>query len=333
MKVFVTGATGYVGYNLALTLAQQGNRVHILVRNPQSAFIPEHSNINVFTGDITKKETIGFAMQGCEQVFHTAALVKLYATRPADFYDINVEGTRNVLEAALQTGVKKFIFTSTCGVFGPSLNEPMRETDPRIKGFDNDYDLSKFLAEKLVMEYAKKGLFTVVVSASKVFGPGIETHPISINGTIKRFMEGKPSFCPSPSHFISNYVFIDDLVKGHILAMEKGTSGEKYILGGENLSYATFYQTIRNAGASGSLIPIPKNIASLYGYWHVIHSKMMGKEPFFNAKSVNNIYCNKSFSCSKAINELGYTITPFALALQSTIQFLNPFLCLTPAIH
>ncbi len=333
MKILVTGATGYVGHNLALTLARQGKIVHILVRNPQSAFIPDHSNINVFTGDITKNETIRLAMQGCEQVFHTAALVKLYARNSSDFYDINVEGTRNVLEAALQTGVKKFVFTSTCGVFGPSLHVPISETDPRITSFDNDYDLTKYSAEKLVSEYAKKNLHTVIVNASKVFGPGIETHPISINSTLKRFMEGKPVFCPSPSHYISNFVFIDDLVRGHILAIEKGTSGEKYILGGENLSYAAFFETIRNAGASGSLIPIPKQIARLYGYWHVIYSKMMDKEPFFNEKGANSIYCNKSFSCLKAIEQLGYTITPFPLALQSTIHFLNPPVCLTPAIH
>ena len=334
MNVLVTGATGYVGHSLALTLAQQGNHVHILVRNLQSAFIPQHPYIHVFAGDITKKETIGIAMQGCEKVFHTAALVQHYASNPSAFYDINVEGTRNVLEAALQSGVQKFVFTSSCGVIGPSLHEPMNETDPRITGFDSDYDISKFLAEKLVVEYSKKGLFAVIVSASKVYGPGIETHPISVNSTIKRFIEGKISFCPDNLRFISNYVFIDDLINGHILAMAKGTSGEKYILGGENLSYAEFFQTIRTiSGSKGILLPIPKNIARLYGCWHVIQSKLLGKEPVFSAKSVKHIYCNKSFSSAKAIEELGYSITPFVKALQSTIQFLNPYLCITPVIQ
>jgi len=234
----------------------------------------------------------------------------------------------------LQSGVQKFVFTSSCGVIGPSLHEPMNETDPRITGFDSDYDISKFLAEKLVVEYSKKGLFTVIVSASKVYGPGIETHPISVNSTIKRFIEGKLSFCPGNPHFISNYVFINDLVRGHILAMEKGTSGEKYILGGENLSYAEFFQTIRTiSGSRGILLTIPKNIARLYGCWYVIHSKLLGKEPVFSAKSVKHIYCNKSFSSAKAIEELGYSITPFVKALQSTIQFLNPYLCVTPVIQ
>jgi nucleoside-diphosphate-sugar epimerase len=327
MKILVTGATGYVGHNLALTLAGQGNDVHILVRSLQSAFIPQHPNIHVFAGDITKKETIIIAMQGCEKVFHTAALVQYYASDPSIFYDINVEGTRNVLDTALQLGVQKFVFTSTCGVIGPSLHEPMTETDPRIIGFDSDYDISKFLAEKLVVEYSKKGMFAVIVSASKVFGPGIETHPISVNSTIKRVIEGKLSFCPGNPHFISNYVFIDDLVRGHMLAMEKGTSGEKYILGGENLSYAEFFQIIRDfSGVGGILFPVPENMAKLYGFWHVLQSKLLGKEAAFSAKSVKHIYCNKSFSSLKAIKELGYSITPFAMALRSTIQFLTPYL-------
>ena len=196
MKILVTGATGYVGHSLAYTLAEHGNRVHILVRNPNSALIPQHPNIKVFTGDITKKETIIPAIQNCEIVFHTAALVQYCASKPSDFYDINVEGTRNMLDAALQTGAKKFVFTSTAGVIGPSLNKQMSEADPRITGFTNDYELSKFLAEKLVMEYAALGLHTVIATATKVFGPGIETHTLSVNSTIRRFITGKVSFCP-----------------------------------------------------------------------------------------------------------------------------------------
>ncbi len=334
MKVLVTGATGYVGHNLALTLAKQGNEVNILVRNPGSVFIPKHRHIRVFTGDITDKVSILPAMKGCERVFHTAALVRLYANKPSSFYDINVEGTRHVLEVALDTGVKKFIFTSTCGVIGPSLNKPMSEADPRIAGFSNDYDLSKFLAEKLVIDFANTGLFTVIASATKVFGPGIETHPFSVNEVIRRFLQGKITFCPRPDDFISNYVFIDDLVAGHIQAIEKGKSGEKYILGGENLSYADFFQTLRNvSGIKGTLVPISKKLARVYVGWHFVQAKLQRKEPFFNAKGLNHIFCNKSFDCSKAMQDLGYTITPFARALQPTIHFLNPYLCVTPALH
>ncbi len=334
MKVFITGATGYVGHSLALAVAQQGNIVNILVRDPNSGFIPVHPGIRVFPGDITNKNSVTRAMQGCQQVFHTAALVRHVAGKRSSFYDINVEGTRNVLEAALQTGVQKFVFTSTCGVIGPSIAQPMTEVDPRVTAFDSDYDLSKFLAEKTVIEYCTKGLHAVIVSPSKVFGPGNDNHPISVNSVIRRFISGKPTFCPNPTSYVSNYVFIDDLVWGHVLAMENGRNGEKYILGGENLSYEEFFRIIRDASGNGALLlPAPKFVARLYGHWHVLQSKLMGKEPVFNAEGVKHIYCNKSFSSEKAINELGYNITPFAKAVQATIHFSKPGLCVLPAIQ
>ncbi len=334
MKVFLTGATGYVGHNLSLTLANKGYLVHILVRNLQSKNIPLHPGIKAFQGDITQEQSIRLAMQGCEQVYHTAALVQHYAAQSSIFYEINVAGTRKVMEAALQLGVRKVVFTSTCGVIGPSLNEPMSEADPRLTGFSSDYDFSKFLAEKLVKSYSQNGLHAVIVSPSKVYGPGIETHPISVNRMIKRFVQGKPTFCPANTNYTSNYVFIDDLVRGHMLAMERGESGEKYIVGGDNLTYTEFFNTIRTvSGTGGILVPIPENIARLFGYWNVVKSKIIRSQPVFCAGSVRHIYCNKSFSSQKAITQLGYSITPFPVALKPTIEFLNPFLCTIPAIQ
>ena len=324
MKVLVTGATGYVGHNLSLALAQDGNEVNILVRNPKSANIPRHPRIHIFTGDVTKKETIGVGMQGCEKVFHAAALVQFCARKPSAFYDINVDGTRNMLDAALEYGVKKFVFTSTGGVIGPSLNKPMTESDPRITGFNNDYDLSKFLAEKLVIDYATTGLHSIVATATKVYGPGIETHPLSLNGVIRRFIEGKIGFCPSPADFIANYVFVDDLVRGHIQASEKGRRGEKYILGGENLTYHNFFKILRNiSGKKSRIVPVSKKVISMYGACHFMKARLFHREPFFNSKAVSQIFCHKSFSSSKAMEELGYTITPFSAALQQTIHSLK----------
>ncbi|WP_276504823.1 NAD-dependent epimerase/dehydratase family protein [Terrimonas pollutisoli] len=321
MKTLVTGATGYVGHNLALSLAQNGNMVNILVRNTNSPLIPQHPLIRIFAGDITKKETILPAIENCDTVFHTAALVRFCSRRPTDFYDINVEGTRHMLDAALKAGVKKFVFTSTGGVIGPSLHKEMSENYPRVAGFTNDYDLSKFLAEKLVKEYADLGLHTVIVTSTKVFGPGIDKHQLSVNSVIRRFISGKISFCPRPDDFVSNYVFIDDLVKGHLLAAVRGIKGEKYIIGGENLSYKEFFEKLRQvSGMRGIIIPMPKSIAALYGGLHFIQRRLIGKDPFFNSKAVSQIYCNKSFTSAKAIDELGYSIAPFTAALQRTIH-------------
>lgn len=324
MKILVTGATGYIGHNLALTLAERGNQVNILVRNPASANVPQHHNISVFTGDITNKHSINKAIRDCDQVYHTAALVKLFSKDQSLFKKINVDGTKNILDESLENGVKKFVFTSSCGVIGPSLGKPMNENDPRVVSFDNDYEFSKFLAEKLVMEYREKGLYTVIVSLSKVYGPGIETHPISVNTEIKKFVHGKPALIPKPGNLATNYCFIDDVVEGHILAMKNGTSGEKYILGGENISYIDLFQKIRSlSGTKARIIQVPKFIVKLWAFMQWVQFELTNKEPFVTNKGIKQIFCNKIFSSEKAIRELGYHLTALEEGLQQTIQFLK----------
>lgn len=324
MKILITGATGYVGHQLALRLANLGNCVHIIVRDILSPNIPRHDNIIVFKGDITDRSSIRVAMNGCAEVYHTAAIVKIFAKNPSEFYKVNVDGTNNLLAEALQSGVKKFVFTSSCGVLGKSVLEPRCENDPRISSFDNDYEFTKFLAENLVKEYVHKGLFTVIVSLSKVYGPGIETHPISVNRVINNFIKGKLTFIPKPGNLATNYCFIDDVVEGHILAMAKGIGGEKYILGGENISYLNLFQTIRSlSGTKAKLIQAPKFLTQIWTVLQWIQYKITWKEPFATLKAVPHIFCNKTFSSGKAIRQLGYQPTPMKEALLQTIQFLK----------
>ncbi len=324
MKILVTGATGYVGHQLALTLAQRGNTVNVLVRKPDSANVPKHKNICVYKGDITDKSSITLAIYGCEQVYHAAALVKIFAKDPSDFYKVNVDGTNNLLSQSLESGVKRFVFTSSCGVIGSTVLEPKCETDPRTTAFDNEYEFTKFLAENLVKEYLHKGLFTIIVCPSKVFGPGIETHPISVNQMIKKFIKGSLTFIPKPGNLVTNYCFITDVVEGHILAMAKGIGGEKYILGGENISFIDFFQTIRLlSGSKAKLIQTPKIIIQTWAWFQWIHYKISKKEPFVTAKAIRTIFCHKTFNSSKAIRQLGYRLTPIKEGLQQTIKFLN----------
>lgn len=325
MKIFITGATGYVGHRLALTLAERNNEVHIIVRNSNSKNIPLHENIKVFSGDIIDQQSITKAMEGCDQVFHIAALVKPFDKDASQFHKINVEGTHNLLAIALETGIKKFVFTSSCSVIGPTLKAAMNENDTRITPLDNYYDNTKYLAEKLVKEFSQKGLFTVIVSPSKVFGPsGFETHPISVNKAISKFINGAMTFIPKPGNLISNYCFIDDVVEGHILAMSKGSNGEKYILGGENVSFSELFHTVRIlSGTKAKLIEVPKYIVKGWAKFEWLQYKTINKEPFITNKSIQQIFCNKIFSSDKAICKLGYKITPLTEGLQQTIHFLK----------
>jgi nucleoside-diphosphate-sugar epimerase len=229
-----------------------------------------------------------------------------------------------MLIKSVEAGVKKFVFTSSCGVMGPSLSEPRCEHDPRIIGFDNDYEFTKYLAENIVKDYVHKGLFTVIVSPSKVFGPGIDTHPVSVNKVIKTFIKGRVTFIPRPGNLTTNYCFIDDVVEGHILAMAKGIGGEKYILGGENISYVDLFKTIRTlSGTKAKLIQSPKYLVQTLALLQWIQYKITNKEPFATFKDIHHIFCNKTFSSAKAIQQLGYHLTPLKDSLQQTIQFLN----------
>ncbi len=324
MKILITGATGYLGRSLALELAERDNKVNVLVRDPASSNVPRHINISVFTGDITDKRSLATAMLGCEQVYHTAAVVKLFAKDSGIFYRVNVEGTANILAEALAAKVKKMVFTSSCGVMGHSVAEPRCENDPRITAFDNDYEFTKFLAENLVKEYVHKGLFTVIVCPSKIFGPGIETHPISVNRLIKNFIMGRLTFIPHPGNQVTNYCFIDDVVEGHILAMTKGIGGEKYILGGENISYVNLFRIIRClSGTRAPLIRAPQIMVKALVALQWLRYKLTKKEPFATPKGVHHVFANKCFSSGKAIHQLGYQITPIRDGLQQTIRFLK----------
>lgn len=324
MKILITGATGYIGYKLAMEAARRNYTVHVLVRDLQSPLLPVHPNIQAFKGDITDKESVIAAIKGCDKVMHAAAIAKLSAKDNSIFYSVNVEGTRNILDAALAAGVKKFVFTSSGAVIGPSGKFPMSENDPRIVAFENDYEISKHWAEELVKEYCRRGLFAVIVAAPRVYGPGHQCNGNTMNGLLKNILTMRLAFVPSCDNVVANYAFVDDVVNGHFLAMEKGLGGEKYILGGENLSYRSFFQKIKqNTDKKISLIRIPQFLLKFWSFLYMSVCSLLGKETHISPKVVDRLAQNRALNCDKAIKQLGYSITPFDKGIQATILHLN----------
>ena len=322
-KIFITGATGYIGYQLAKKLASGGHSIHALIRRQSDVALFQNPNIKVFYGDITMPETIREAIKGCEYVYHVAAYAKLWAKDPSVFYEINVRGTSNVLREALQAGVKKLVYTSSTAVFGPSLNPLVCEKDPRMISFRNDYDLSKQLAEYLVKEHAQKGLFSVIVNPSRVYGPGLLSYSNAFCRMLLDCVKGKFVFVPGVKNVQANYAFIDDVVDGHIKAMRRGISGEKYILGGENITYEEVLRIVKNEIKKIHLIPMSLTAMEVLGYIELIKNKLTGKEPLITPGAAKRYFLNSSFSCQKAIMQLGYSITPFAEGLKQTIDYIN----------
>ena len=323
MKILITGASGYIGNKLANTLAGLGHEVHALIRSDVFEKWLQHPNIKIFKGDILDKDSLLFAMNGCDQVYHTAAKVGAWARDASDFYNVNIEGTRNVLDAALLSGVQKAVVTSSSGVLGPSLSEPLAENDIRIIDFKIDYDHSKKLSEEVDIEYAAKGLHVVIVAPSKVYGPGNTSHSLTANAIIKTFLEKRFSLIPRGSFSVC-FAFIDDVVTGHLLAMEKGASGEKYILGGANISYYDFFNRIRTLSTGRKyIIRVPKSFIKTWARMQEFNYRLFGTPVRFPVKSVDHLFSNYIFSSRKAINDLGYTIAPLDEALKKTIHFLS----------
>jgi nucleoside-diphosphate-sugar epimerase len=209
-------------------------------------------------------------------------------------------------------------------VLGPSYEHPVSEDDPRFTPFDNDYEISKHCAEELIKEYAFRGLHTVVVAPSRVYGPGLQTKGNPINKLIQNALKRKIIFEPATGGVVGNYAFIDDVVKGHFLALEKGESGEKYSLGGENISYRQFFETIEKASpAKLKTITVPIGLIKAWAAFIFGAHYLLGKHTHLSPKVVSRLQQNRAVACEKAINQLGYQITPFSKGIETTISHLK----------
>jgi nucleoside-diphosphate-sugar epimerase len=321
MKIFLSGATGYIGKKIMKKALAMGYEVNALVRSRPLNY---YSRLHYYTGDITDPGDVLAAMKGCEQAFHTAALTRMYDKDRSLFYRVNVEGTRNVLEAARQEGVKKIVFTSSGAVLGPSGSHPVQEDDPRFTPFENDYEISKFCAEQLVKEYVEKGLDAVIVRPTRVFGPGIENGSNAVTSWIRRMLERRMAFLPSDLGLTANYAFIDDVVDGHFMAMEKGSGGDDFNIGGENISYADLFEAVKHeSGGKIKKLPVPRIGFTVASYFSQLGASLTGRNTQFTPGIVRRFYQHRAVSCQKAINDLGYNITPFREGIRQTIQYIK----------
>lgn len=324
MKVLVTGATGFIGRNLCLELAEQGYTVTALCRDINHPYLISHKNIIPVKGDILDRGSLLQAMKGCQQVYHTAALAKMWCRDKNEFYNVNVTGTRNVLQLAADFAVSKVVYTSTCGVWGPTIKHPMSENDPRIDGFAIDYERTKYLAEIEARIYAAKGLNVVTVNPSRVYGEGPITDSNTVGKMISGYLKGKWRIIPGKGTQVSNYAYLDDVVKGHIAAMEQGTPGNRYILGGEDISFNTFFSTLQSiTGKTHSMIKLPQRVIEVYSRFELVKTTLTGLPPMFLPEFAARLRKDQKYSSQKAITQLNYSITPFAEGMARTINHIK----------
>lgn len=323
MKIFVTGATGYIGQGLTSRLLNEGHEVHALCRQqPSNSF--DHPRFHFHRGDIGDHEAIFAAMKGCEVVFHVAGVARVWMRDPGRYYDVNVGGTLNVLDAALANNVRKVVFTSSAAVFGTSNGRPVEEDDIRTVNFFTDYETSKFIAEERILRYVRKGLDVVIVHPTRVYGPGSLSESNAVSQIIKLYLEGNWHIIPGNGRMIGNFSFIDDVVNGHVLAMEKGLAGEKYILGGINISFNEFFQMLKeSSGKRYVTVHLPLPFMMFYAWQEELMANFPGYEPKITRRWVEKYNHNLACSSGKAVRDLGYTITRLEEGLAKTIGWLR----------
>ncbi|MBS1750282.1 MAG: SDR family oxidoreductase [Bacteroidetes bacterium] len=324
MAILVTGATGYIGSKLTAKLAEQGQHVHILCRT--SPTLPEFQkpNIKIFLGDITDTDSLKPAMENVDQMYHLAAYARLWAKDPSTFFKLNVKGLDNVLATAQEKGISKIVYTSTAGVIGPSKEKPMTETDPRITGFFNLYESTKSESEKVARGYAEKGLHVTILNPSRIYGPGFDTGSNPFTKIMEMYIKGNWKIIPGSGNDIGSYPFIDDVVDGHIAAMEKGRSGERYILGGVNASFNELMSLIKKyTGIDRKLKHIPFFFLDILSRLMLLNAKLTGKPPMITPDWVAKYKFDWALDSSKAIQELGYRIRPLEEGVRETIAWIK----------
>jgi len=325
MKCMVTGATGFIGNRLVEELINLGNEVNILARSQEKANQLYGNTMTFFNGDLLNTDVILKATRNCDVIFHLAAFANIWSKDKMLAYKTNVTGTKNILEASLQNKVKKVVFTSSAGVFPPSENgEDIDETATLPEKYQTDYETTKVQTEQLCAKYCKKGLDVVIVNPSRVFGPGLLNKSNSVTILLKKYITGNWRIIPGEGNAIGNYVFIDDVVNGQILAMQHGISGEKYILGGTNISFNDFFKLVSTvSGKNYRLFHLPFPIILAVSKLELFLAETTGKRPLITPPWAKKYLQNRPVSSKKAINNLNYVVTPLDEGIRKTIEWLK----------
>ena len=320
MRALVTGATGFVGAAVVRALIKAGVDVRVLARRDSDFSNLQQLKIDGAYGDLRDKESLRKALAGCGQLYHVAAHYALWARNPAIFYDVNVTGTKNLLEAARDVGTERIVYCSTIGAIGlpPSGGLGTEETPVSLEQMAGHYKRSKYLAEQEVLKLAKQGLPVVIVNPSAPVGEG-DVKPTPTGQMIVEFMKGR---MPAYIETGMNIVDVDDVAAGHLLAMQKGRIGERYILGTKNLMLREVFEILsRLTGVKMPSVKLPRELILPLAYLNLAFSWVTGIPPRIPLEGVKMAKYKMHYDCSKAIRELGIPQTPPEVALEKAVRW------------
>jgi len=320
MVVLVTGATGFVGANVARLLVAEGHHVRVLARPASSLTALEGCPVEVVRGDILDRAAVARAIRGCAEVFHVAADYRLWAKDPREIYRTNVEGTRTVFRACVHAGVERVIYTSSVGTIGTPRHGGLgTETTPvDLDDMIGPYKRSKFLAERVAEDYVGRGLPVVIVNPTNPFGPW-DVRPTPTGQMVLDYLLGRMVATIDTG---LNLIHVADVARGHLLAARHGRVGEKYILGCRNCSLTEIFQMLaRITGIRAPGVRVPHAVITLVALVNEGVARVTGRPPRVPITGVRMARTPMYFSADKAVRELGLPQTPVEQALRDAVDW------------
>jgi dihydroflavonol-4-reductase len=321
MKAFVTGSTGFLGSHVARALLQHGAEIRLLVRSSSRTDNIADLNAERVIGDLRDADSLKRGMAGCDVVFHVAADYRLWTLNSKELYDSNVRGTRNILQAAADTGVRRVVYTSSVATmgFGNNGRTTSESTPVTLSNMIGDYKRSKFMAERLVIDAALAGQDVVVVNPTTPIGER-DIKPTPTGQIIVDFLKRKfPAYVDTGL----NLVDVRDCAEGHLLALEKAQPGERYILGGDNLTLKQILDKLAAiTGLRSPKIELPYAFAYATGVVDtLVTGKLRKREPRVTLDAVRMGRKKMFVTSAKAERELGWRPGPVDDALRRAVEW------------
>lgn len=319
MRVFVTGGTGFIGSNLVRLLLKQGYKIRALVRPTSNLDNLESLDVEIITGDLNDGN-LNKKMQGCRALFHVAAHYSLWQADRESLYLNNVLGTRNILAAAQQAGIERTVYTSSVAAIGVgkdglTVNENHQSPVEKLVGH---YKKSKYFAEQEALKAYHSGQDVVIVNPSTPIGSW-DIKPTPTGTIILRFLQRKMPFYVDTG---LNWIDVEDVAWGHLLALEKGKSGDRYILGHQNLTLKEIFEHLAQiTDLTAPQQSIPHFIPHAYALIDELILGAMGKQPSVSLDGVKMARQKMYYDASKAVRELGLPQSPIKPALQKAVKW------------
>ena len=321
MQAFVTGATGFLGSHVARVLCEQGAKLRCLVRATSNLKNLQGLPAETVTGDLRDPVSLEKAMAGCDTVFHVAADYRLWVRDPQEMYRSNVDGTRALLQAARKNDVRRLVYTSSVATIGFKTNGSLADEDSPVSVSDmiGHYKRSKFMAEQVALEAGRSGMHVVTVNPTTPVGEG-DVKPTPTGRIVLDFLKRKfPAYVETGL----NLVDVRECARGHLAALERGTPGHRYILGGENLTLKQILDKLGDiTGLPSPKIKLPYIFAFATGVIdETITGRMLNKEPRATIDAVRMGKKMMFATSAKAERELGWKIVPVNDALRRAVEW------------